>query len=114
MKRLNFYPYYEEYLIAQLKTTTFRMHTPVEIREGQKVMLSIGWNENEARDVHPALITKIYRKRVCDLVESDFEGESPDCKSPEASMLVLGCIYRTLIRPDDYITIIKFIHVPST
>lgn len=114
MKRLNFYPYYKEYLTSQLKTTTFRLHAPVQIQEGDEVMLSVGWNEDEANDIHPARITKVYRKRILDLIESDFDGESPDCKSPEASMLVLSCIYKTVLTQKNYVWIVKFIHIQNS
>jgi hypothetical protein len=86
----------------------------VQIQEGYEVMLSVGWNEDEARDIHLARITHIYRKRISDLVETDFDGESPDCKSPEASMLVLSCIYKTVLTQDDFIWVVKFIHIPQT
>ncbi len=108
MKRLNFYPFYEEYLRSQKKTTTFRLSSFIPFEVGEEVMISIGWTEEEAIDLHPARIRMSYRRRICDLEKKDFEGESPDCKSPEPTRLVLSCIYRTVLKENDEIWVIKF------
>ena len=109
-KRLNFYPFYEEYLRSQKKTTTFRLASHPPFKQGDKVMLSIGWEENKAVDLHQALIKEVYRRRIRNLNESDFEGESPDCKSPEATKLVLSCIYKTVLSDMDEVWVLKFDH----
>jgi hypothetical protein len=108
MKRLNFYPYYEELLSSRTKTTTFRLSNRASFEEGEEVMLSMGWEEDSAIELHPVRIRKVYTRRIRDLNESDFEGESPDCKSPEATRLVLSCVYRTIVNLDDEIWIVKF------
>lgn len=110
MKRLNFYPFYEKYLRSRKKTTTFRLTDHASFKEGDDVMLSIGWEENSAIDLHPGQIRKVYCRRIRDLNELDFEGESPDCKSPEAAKLVLSCIYRTVVSDDDEVWVVKFDH----
>jgi len=109
MKRLNFFPYYEDLLRSRKKTTTFRITRP-SIKQGDRVMISIGWNEENATGLHPGLIKDLYIRRICDLDEYDFEGESPDCKSVEAARLVLSCIYRTILKPSDKIWVVKFNH----
>jgi hypothetical protein len=110
MKQLNFYPFYEEYLRSRKKTTTFRLTSHAHFKGGEDVMLSIGWAEDKAIDLHPGRIREVYRRRIKDLNELDFEGESPDCKSPEAAKLVLSCIYKTVVRDDDEVWIVKFEH----
>lgn len=112
MKKLNFFPYYEPLLRSHIKTTTFRLTNP-SVNEGDKIMLSIGWNEEEAIALHPAYIKRIYERRICDLNETDFEGESPDCKSVETTQLVMSCIYRTVLSVKDKIWIVKFEHRPE-
>ncbi len=113
MNRLNFYPYYKEYLKSFRKTTTFRLSEKQPFEQGDKVMISVGWREDSAMDIHPATITEVYRKRICDLINIDFDGESPDCKSYEATQLVLSCIYRTVLKESDEIWIVKFSHCPQ-
>ena len=109
VKRLNFFPYYEELLLKRVKTTTFRLIRP-SLDEGERVMLSIGWEENSAIELHTALIRKIYPRLIGELNELDFDGESPDCKSVEATRLVLGCIYKTKLTLEDQIWVVKFDH----
>jgi hypothetical protein len=111
MKRLNFYPYYEDILRSGEKTTTFRLTNGARFNEGDEVMISIGWNEKEAIDLHKARIEKLYFRHISELTDYDFEGESIDCKSPEATRLVLGCIYKTVLSLDDDICVIKFVHL---
>jgi hypothetical protein len=113
MKQLNFFPYYEEYLDSHIKTTTFRLDNSKSFKEGDEAMITIGWNEDGAMKLHPAKITKVYRKHISELNEFDFEGESPDCKSPEATKLVLSCIYKTVLKNDDEIFVIKFDHLSN-
>lgn len=109
MKRLNFFPYYECLLRSRKKTTTFRLTRP-SFEKGDKVMLSIGWEKDNASDLHLCIIKDLYVRRIGDLNEYDFEGESPDCRSVEATRLVLSCIYRTILKPTDHIWVVKFDH----
>lgn len=111
MKRLNFFPIYEEYLRLKKKTTTLRLGDYASLKEGDDVMLSIGWQEDDAVVLHPGRIRKVYRRRIRDLNDIDFEGESPDCKTPETTRLVLGSIYRIKVRDDDEVWVVKFDHV---
>lgn len=110
MKRLNFYPFYEELLRSRKKTTTFRLGNPTLLKEGDDVILSIGWDETKVEDLHPAVVRAVYRRRICDLNELDFEGESPDCKSPRATRLALSCIYKTVLSENDEVWVVKFEH----
>jgi hypothetical protein len=110
MKQLNFYPFYEEYLRSRKKTTTFRLTSIPSFKEGDDVMISVGWEENKAINLHPGRIKKVYRRLIRDLNELDFEGESPDCKSREATKLVLSCIYKSVVRDDDEVWVVKFEH----
>jgi len=77
---------------------------------GDRVVLTVGWDEEHARELHSGSIQGVYRRRIRDLTAYDFKGESPDCQSPEATRLVLGCIYRTVLAPDQEIWVIKFEH----
>lgn len=110
MKQLSFYPFYEELLRSRTKTTTFRVGNHASLKRGDEVMLTVGWGDKERTDLHSAIIKNIYRRRICDLNEFDFQGESPDCKSPEATRLVLSCIYRRVLGPDDEVWVIKLEH----
>lgn len=109
MKNLNFYPYYEHFLRSRQKTTTFRLAFP-DLKEGEWVMLTLGWDENQVVELHPVRIKQVYSKPISELNSYDFEGESPDCKSSEATRLVLCSIYRTLIKEQDEIWVVKFDH----
>jgi len=111
MKRLNFYPVYEEYLRSKKKTTTFRLGNYGSFKRGDEMMVSIGWDESNTVELHPGRIREVYRRRVGDLNEIDFQGESPDCRTPETAKLVLGCIYRTIVRDEDELWVVKFDHV---
>jgi hypothetical protein len=109
MKRLNFFPFYESLLRSCEKTTTFRLTRP-PFEKGDDVIITVGWEEATATELHLGLIRDVYARRICDLNEHDFEGESPDCKSVEATQLVLACIYRTVLRLDHEIWVVKFEH----
>jgi hypothetical protein len=110
MKTLNFFPFYERYLEQREKTTTFRLN-PTAYVPGERVCLTVGWSEQNAKAVHEAEIVAVYPKNITDLTNDDFEGESPDCKNPEATALVLGCIYRTIVSPERQIWVVKFKHL---
>ena len=111
MKTLNFFPFYEPYLLARTKTTTFRLPPRETLSPGDEVMLTVGWTEVEAKRLHKARISTTYERAASDLRSEDFEGESPDCQEPEATRLVLGAIYRRIVAPTDQIWIIKFKHL---
>jgi len=113
MKLLNFYPFYEDYLRSYEKTTTMRLSNSASFKEGDEIMISIGWTEDKAINLHLAIIKQVYRRRICDLEKRDFEGESPDCKSQEAARLVLSCVYKTVLNKDDEIWVVKFEHTPK-
>jgi hypothetical protein len=111
MKTLNFYPYYEEYLRAKKKTTTIRLTNRGELTPGETVMLTLGWDETNATCLHPVRIRSVYSKRIRDLSPEDLSGESPDCHNAETARLVLGCIYRSVLKDEDKVTVFKFDHV---
>jgi hypothetical protein len=56
---------------------------------------------------------KVYEKPIRDLNGDDFNGESPDCQTREATALVLSAIYRRSIGVSSIIRIIKFEHDPD-
>jgi hypothetical protein len=111
MATINFYPFYEPYLREGRKKTTFRMGDYSHFRVGDQVMITIGWNVGEEVPLFPAVIGKIYRRRIKDLLPDDFCGESPDCTSQEAARLVLGSIYRRVVTPEDFVWVIKFDYI---
>lgn len=110
MKTLNFFPYYEPYLKSGKKTTTFRVGQPVQLREDSEALLTIGWDEIATTPLHIITIEKIYSRRIIQLDTKDFDGESPDCKTPETALLVLGAIYRKILTAEDVIWVVKFRH----
>ena len=113
MEQLNFFPYYEELLRGRLKTTTFRVGDSSSFSKDEKVIITVGWEEVGAAHLHPARITSVYRRKIAELTEDDFRGESPDCQSREASRLVLSCLYRTVLPPDASVWVVKFNHLDS-
>jgi hypothetical protein len=111
VKTVNFFPFYEEYLRSRKKTTTFRLGLQCAFNVGEEVTLTVGWDEGNATPLHRACIREVYRKRICDLTTSDFDGESPDCRSREATKLVLSSIYRRVLSEQDCIWVVKFDHI---
>jgi hypothetical protein len=109
VKTLNFFPFYERYLVERNKTTTFRL-SPADYQPGERVRLTVGWDENTARQLHDVVITSIYQKPIQNLNDADFEGESPDCKDWQSTVLVLSSIYHTIVSADRNIWIVKFRH----
>jgi hypothetical protein len=107
MKTLNFFPYYEPYLLQRQKTTTFRLIRG-DYQPGERVRLTIGWNNQETKVLHSVIIESVYEKAICDLAAIDFEGESPDCKNPDSTALVLSAIYRRTVTVDCVIWVVKF------
>jgi len=115
MKRLNFFPHYKAVLENKSKTTTFRLpDREKDFEEGEKVLLTVGWHESQGFEkVHPAIIERVYEKKVSELEPNDFEGESRDCLTRDAVPLVLSAIYRRVVGPEDIIRIIKFKHASA-
>ncbi len=110
MQVLNFFPYYEPFLSDQSKTTTFRLNRP-PFQPGEQVRLTIGWEVASARQLHLVQIERLYSKRLFELAADDFDGESPDCRTRDATRLVLSAIYRRTVQPQDEVWIVKFRHL---
>jgi hypothetical protein len=113
MKTLNFFPYYEPYLRQRQKTTTLRL-IGADYQPGERVQLTVGWDEQKAKKLHDAIIASVYKKAIRDLTAADFHGESPDCTTPENAALVLSSIYRTCVTADQQIWVVKFTHVAQS
>ena len=103
MKTLNFFPYYEDYLIKGVKTTTFRIEES-GLATGDAVMITVGWTEEAVRPIREARIRSVTRSL-------DFAGESPDCMTAETTRLVLGAIYRKVLTERDEVSVVKFDYV---
>jgi len=65
------------------------------------------------QELHGATVTSVYEKSIHELNALDFSGESPDCKTPEATALVLSAIYKQVITVDAKVRVVKFAHDPS-
>lgn len=107
-KIINFFPYYIDLLLKGKKNTTIRLYEKKHISVGDVVSITSGWADTDLIELYKAKIISIKIKKVKDLNEKELQGESPDCKSPEAVQYVLGCIYKKVILPDDKIMLIKF------
>lgn len=110
MKRLNFFPYYEELLASRVKTTTLRLHPP-GIEQGEEVMLTVGWDEPAATELHAASVETVYERRLGDLNDHDLAGESPDCLSAASALYVMSCIYRQILSEETTVWVVKFSHL---
>ena len=112
MKRLNFYPIYEDILRERRKTTTLRIGNRESFETGDVAILTIGWDYENSITLHHVRIECVYTKRVDTLDASDLQGESPDCSTAEAAAMVVGCVYRTVLKATDELTVVKFVHLP--
>jgi len=110
MKRLNFFPYYEELLGSRAKTTTLRLHPP-GIEPGEEVMLTVGWDEPGAAELHTARVESVFTRRLGDLTDEDLAGESPDCLTSASALYVLSCIYRQILSEERIVWVVKFSHL---
>lgn len=110
MKQLNFFPYYRELLRSKVKTTTLRLHSP-GVNEGEEVMLTVGWEEPSAAELHGARVENVYQRRIGDLTDGDLAGESPDCLNPASALYVMSCIYREVLSEDTNVWVVKFSHL---
>ncbi len=108
MKRLNFYPYYRQLLADGVKTTTIRLSNREAFKPGDQVSVNVGWDLENSTHLRDGEIVKVYRKKVRDLSDVDFKGESPDCQAPEPTAMVLGAIYRKEVKLDDEVVVVKF------
>ena len=111
MKKLNFFPYYEQLLLSGKKTTTFRESNRECYKIGDVINITIGWEIKESKIISKAEIIDVYEKNIKDLNASDFHGESSDCKSIESTIYVLGAIYRKIFKHDDQIAVVKFKYI---
>ena len=82
----------------------------MQMREDSEALLTIGWDEVAVTPLHIVTIEKVYSRRIDQLDAKDFDGESPDCKTAETALLVLGAIYRRILAPQDVIWVVKFRH----
>jgi hypothetical protein len=110
MKRLNFFPYYKELLDSRVKTTTLRLHPP-GIDPGDEVMLTVGWDETVAAELHTARTESVYERCIGDLTDHDLAGESPDCLSSASALYVMSCIYRQILSEETNVRVVKFSHL---
>jgi hypothetical protein len=114
MKQLNFSPHYEDLLVRGAKTTTFRIPSGSNsFSEGERVTITVGWPGGPYQELHAATVTSVYEKNIHELNALDFSGESPDCKTPEATALVLSAIYKQVITVNAKVRVVKFEHDPS-
>ena len=106
---LNFLPQYEQLLTAKRKLTTLRLGDASErFRVGQRVLLTVGWDQSSGKRVGTAVIQELMVKPLKEITNRDLEGESPDCDSLDAIKYVLSSIYRTVVSENDNVSIIKW------
>ena len=109
MKQLNFLPFYRPLLLSEEKTTTFRIPGATNLlMPGEKIQLTVGWPPGPFDTVGVATVAHVYEKAISELTNEDFTGESPDCQTQAATVLVLSAIYRTVLTPETRIRIVKF------
>lgn len=108
MTSLNFAPRYEALIKDGRKTTTLRLGYRLEPRAGQVVDLTIGDSDCKPKHVGQASIIQVKYLTVATLTDDDLEGESPDCRSVDSAVKVLGEIYAHQIEPHDALTLIRF------
>jgi len=65
-------------------------------------------DEKEAKEIAQGSITNIKMKKINELNDLDLNGESPDCVFKDSVKYVMSSIYRTIVKDDDYVTIIKW------
>ena len=112
MKQLNLYPYYENLIQSKTKTTTIRLGDRTNKYEvGDVVVITVGWDEKEAKEIAQGSIMNIKMKKIKELVNKDLKGESPDCVDNHAVKYVLSAIYRKIVNDDDFITIIYWTYL---
>jgi len=109
MANLNFYPFYERLLRERKKCVTIRLGDQrSKYYVGEEVNLAVGWNEEASKLVDRVRITNVDFKRIEEIVESDIDGESPDCTSKKQIPYVLSAIYRKVVTEQDYVTIVRW------
>jgi hypothetical protein len=109
MKTLNFLPFYRSLLSSKKKTTTFRIPGETNFfMPGERIQLTIGWPPGPLEALNVARVARVYEKRINELTDEDFAGESPDCQTQAATVLVLSAIYRTVLSPETVIRVVKF------
>jgi len=109
MKQLNLFPYYEELIRSQEKTTTIRLGNKTNhYKIGDEIVITIGWEEKNGVKINHGKITNIYLKKISELNYEDLEGESPDCINKKSVKYVISSIYRKIVNNDDYVTVIKW------
>lgn len=109
MKQLNLYPYYENLIQSKTKTTTIRLGDRTNKYEvGDVVVITVGWDEKEAKEIAQASIMNVKMKKINELNDLDLNGESPDCVFKDSVKYVMSSIYKTIVNDDDYVTIIKW------
>ena len=110
MAVLNLYPYYENLLREKKKHVSIRLGDQrAKYRAGEEVDLTVGWNENgNELLISRVVITNVDFKKINQIINTDIDGESPDCSRKELIPYVLSAIYRKVVSDEDYITIIRW------
>lgn len=112
MTNLNFHPYYEQLLRKKEKFTTIRLgDRRSEFHVGDIVTITIAWddsNEKNIMSINNVKIIDVVYKQIQNITDNDLIGESPDCISSKALPYVLSGIYRTLVKDNDFVTILRW------
>jgi len=109
MIQLNLYPYYEELITSQKKTTTIRLGDKTDrFRIGEEISITVGWDEKEGVVINNGKIVDVRLKKINELNDNDLNGESPDCVFKDSVKYVISSIYRKIVNDDDLVTIVKW------
>lgn len=108
-RQLNLFPYYRNLIDSREKMASIRLGNQSNIyKPGQVISITVGWDESAAVEVTKAKVVLVKVTRLGELGDRDLAGESPDCVRPDAVKYVLSSIYRTILKDNDPVTIVRW------
>lgn len=108
MLELSLYTSYKKYLKTGEMRTCFLLGNYANVDYTGEAILTYGFTEQAKVEIGKININRISFMRIQDLTEEEFKWQSPDCKSIELVCLCLSNIYRKVVIPGDYISVISW------
>jgi hypothetical protein len=107
---INFYSaLYEDMLVRGRKTATIRLGDKRDkYNAGEIVWITVGQRYGRRRKLFTAIIDSVTVKPIYDLSPREIERESPELRTHDDVVALLGRIYDRPIGRDDIVTVVQF------
>lgn len=111
---LNLFPFYEKLVQRRQKTMSIRLGDKRDLyKVDDTITLTVGWDSATAPVKARVKITQVLYEQIRKLTPYILEGESPDCQVPAALPYVISAIYRRVVTPYDFVTVVQWEYIEN-